>query len=343
MLFALSKEPETQRNVLEKIYLSTLEEAKWHEEDIENILVERIDLLVNQDQLMVIFKERRRQEEADILALDKNGVLYIFELKRWESDRSNLLQVMRYGQIFGQYSYEALERLFRKHTDEPEANLAQEHAGLFEIEALEHSKFNNSQKFIIVTAGIDVKTIEAISYWQEKSVPLSALTYHIYKHGDDFFLDFHSYSPQPDDYAGLLSHNYIVNTNVTRKEKVYRDMLSQGKASAYYGRKNAVDRIQKGDCVFLYHVGVGVCAMGKAIENVQSCAYEGDEGEERYVPLKFQFKADPVQDPNKCVHSGEINQACGTSHKFRNPVMWISQKMADKIEELLKLKHAGGK
>ena len=55
---------------------------------------------------MTIFTERKGKEEPDILALDKNGDLYIFELKRWGSDQENLLQVLRYGQLFaGVYCY----------------------------------------------------------------------------------------------------------------------------------------------------------------------------------------------------------------------------------------------
>ena len=51
------------------------------------------------------------------MALDKNGELYIFELKRWGSNQENILQVLRYGQIFGKSNYVELNNLFKKYTN----------------------------------------------------------------------------------------------------------------------------------------------------------------------------------------------------------------------------------
>jgi hypothetical protein len=82
---------------------------------------------------MVIGKERRWQEEADLFALDRAGTLYIFELKRWQSSPENLLQVMRYGQIFGRYSYDELQDLARRH-EKLQGELQIKHQEHFELE-----------------------------------------------------------------------------------------------------------------------------------------------------------------------------------------------------------------
>ena len=343
MIFQLGKDTSTGRHELKPVPLSRLSDAGWTEKDLENVLAGRIELILREDQLMVISQERKWQEEADILALDEKGALYIFEIKRWQSDDSNLLQVIRYGQIFGQFPYEKLEDLYRKYREDPSANLAEAHGRLFDFpdgKFLSTRDFNQDQQFVVVTAGIDIKTLDGIRYWRDKGLPISALTYHVYKRGDDFLLEFHSYSPQPDDYLGLLSNDYIVNTNVTYSKTAYSDMLAKGKAAAYEGRKGAVDHIQKGDRVFLYHTGVGVCAVGRATNNVQSCAFGGIEGEEHYVPLRLELQVDPVLDPNRCLSAREINLAMGTSHRFRLTVFGIEKAMADKIEDLFKQKLA---
>lgn len=44
---------------------------------------------------------RKWQEKPDLMALDREGNLYIFEIKVWESRNENLLQILRYGQLFG--------------------------------------------------------------------------------------------------------------------------------------------------------------------------------------------------------------------------------------------------
>ena len=64
----------------------------------------------------MVFSERPRQEEPDILAIDRNGDLYILELKRWSSDKENLLQVLRYGQLYGSSNYDELNELFQKYS-----------------------------------------------------------------------------------------------------------------------------------------------------------------------------------------------------------------------------------
>ena len=84
------------------------------EKDIEDFLKSRLNEVVSEDQLMLIGQERSWQEEPDLLAFDKNGQLYIFELKRWESEKENILQVMRYAQIFGRCTYVELQDLARR-------------------------------------------------------------------------------------------------------------------------------------------------------------------------------------------------------------------------------------
>ena len=83
-------------------------------------------------------------EEADLLALDKAGVLYIFELKRWESNQENILQVMRYGQIFGRYTYKHLENLVKRR-GKLDGCLKEKHKEYFDLDKeLSDLDFNNS-------------------------------------------------------------------------------------------------------------------------------------------------------------------------------------------------------
>jgi hypothetical protein len=340
MLFWLSHKNRTGVAEIGPVLLSTLETAGWLEKDLENVLSARIPDVLRENQLMVIFQERRRQEEPDILAFDISGALHIFELKRNEGEESNLLQVIRYGQIFGQYSYADLERLFRNHIKDPAADLASRHKDYFELpEKLTADKFNQRQRFVVITAGIDLKTLDAIRYWNKHGLPLQSITYHVYQHGDMFFLDFNAYSPSLDDYIGLVSRDYVVNTNVAYMPTAYLEMLQGNKASAYYDRKTAVDSISKDDRVFLYHSGVGIAAVGGATGGVQISAYEGDPDEEHYIPLKLELKVDPVKQPEKCLSASEINEVLGTSHRFRQTVFRMVKEQADLVETQFKQKN----
>ena len=73
----------------------TLVDIGWKELDLQRLMSSHIQDFIYSNDLLTIFNERLRQEEPDILAIDRNGDLYILELKRWISDRENLLQVKK--------------------------------------------------------------------------------------------------------------------------------------------------------------------------------------------------------------------------------------------------------
>jgi len=341
MLYLLARTVGSKEPDLKEVSVSSLENANWTEKNLENVLSKRIDLVLRESQLMVIFQERQWQEEADILALDKTGVLYIFEIKRTKSDQSNLLQVLRYGQVFGQYLFHDLQDLFRKYTSNDGADLCELHRDYFMLpEALAPEAFNIEQKFVVVTAGIDLKTLEAVRYWRKKGLPIIPLTYHVYEMGKEFLLEFHSYAPQAEDYRGLLSEACIVNTNRTYDGNAYKAMLAQGKASAFGGRRTAVDGIAKHSRVFLYHNGVGVIAMGTVKDGkVHEVRSTGPEDEEHYMLLDMKYSAVPYQEPDKCVSPSEIRTSTGTNIVYRQTVFGIDKQMADAIQGLLEKKH----
>ena len=185
------------------------------EEHIENFLKSRLSEIVSEDQLMLIGQERKRQEEADLLALDKDGTLYIFELKRWRSQKENILQVMRYGQIFGRYTYEELDGLAKRQQKLVGA-LKEKHKEYFDLsEELPASAFNEDQVFVLVTNGMDKDTISAIKFWSAKGVKIECSPYRIYEIGGEPYIQFDKYNPDDDVLPEENTSFFIVNTNKT--------------------------------------------------------------------------------------------------------------------------------
>ena len=119
------------RNIYQKVKRVTLADIGWKEKDLENLISHNIQDFISSNDLMTIFNERVRQEEPDILALDSAGDLYIFELKRWSGKQENLLQVLRYGQLFGRSNYDDLNSMYQKYQHNPCANLMQDHSFYF--------------------------------------------------------------------------------------------------------------------------------------------------------------------------------------------------------------------
>lgn len=306
-------------------------DAGWEEKDLENLLAENITSLIREEYLMPISQERPMQEEPDILALDIEATLYIFELKRTKSEPEHLLQVLRYGQRFGVYNYDQLNDKYEKFEKATQKDLQNAHKEYFNLEdKIPKNEFNKKQRFVVVTNGIDVETLRSIKYWREKGLPIEPLIYQLYRVKDTFLLDFTPYSGQRDEYEIAETTSHIVNTDAAYRPEAYIDMLRNNKVAAYGGRKHAIDSISKNDKVFLYHSKVGICAVG----TVTSEPVEIKKKDEIFVSCSFRKKIDPENNPEKALSAREINSELGTNWSFRQTRFSISDEEAKKIEKL---------
>jgi hypothetical protein len=93
-------------------------------------------------------QSRRWREEPDMMALDRDGNLYIFELKVWESRQENILQALRYGQINGALDYDGLNAIWQRATG-ADRTLSEAHQAKFGV-TLSPEQFNRRQVFVIL-------------------------------------------------------------------------------------------------------------------------------------------------------------------------------------------------
>ena len=320
-----------------RMEIRTPQDVGLMEADIENFLKSRLHEIVSEDQLMLIGQERKLQEEADLLALDKDGTLYIFELKRWESNSENLLQVMRYGQIFGRYPYQQLEDL-AKRQQKLEGCLKEKHKEYFDLDKeLSDLDFNKNQVFVLVTNGMDKDTISAVNYWSQKGVRIECSPYRIYEIAGEPYIQFDTYNPDdeviPEENTGI----FIVNTNKTYMPNAWRDMIGNrrtGKAAAYYDRKRSICNISMGSRVYLYHTGIGVIAKGDTIADYKATAYKGDKNEEFFIRLRFDWALPKDKWNEKAPKAWQINQQLGSGYRFRQTVFAIPKEMANAIDDI---------
>ena len=311
------------------------------EEDIENFLRSHLAEFVSADRLLLLGQERPFQEEADLFALDKEGTLYLFELKRWESNPENLLQVMRYGQKFGRYAYEELEDLAKRLEEKDDSwDLAEAHKEHFDLdEQLATTKFNQDQVFVLVTNGIDGDTISAINYWRKKGIRIECSPYRVYNIDEAPYIQFDTYNPDAETLVEENAGYFIVNTNKKYDSNAWQDMLSNNKASAYGAKKGTVWQISKFSLVYLYHTDVGVIAKGKAKETY----LKNNEDEEFYVPLEIDWKLEDEKEwADKAPTAREINDEMNSGHRFRPVVFSISKEMAEAIDKIAKRRGATG-
>lgn len=255
------------------------------EKDLENLLAENLsDLYVENGQLMPIFQERAGQEEPDLCALDKNGNLIIFELKRSTVTEDVTLQVMRYCQKYGHKNYSALCDMYNKFMGTSTVDLQEAHKDAFGLDqALNKEEFNRQQKLILVGSSADYKLMENVSYWKKQGVDIDYIPYRFYKINSEIFFEFfakpYDYHINPKEMKGI-----IFDTNRSYDEKAIWDMMAKHKVSAYGDIKHCVKAFNKGDYVLYYHKGYGVVGVGKI---KSSKAKEIPQNEEMYMDVEL--------------------------------------------------------
>ena len=280
-----------ENNSLKAMSYYDYSDLEGKEKDLENLLAENLgEIYIEDGQLMPIFQERQWQEEPDLCALDKNGNLVIFELKRGNVQGDTTIQVMRYAQIFGQKTYHQLNELYKKYAN-TNTELKIAHAENFGLEndVLKEEQFNKSQKLVIVGNSSDVDLINAVDYWKNNGIDIDFLPYRFYKISKDIYFEFfakpYDYHINPKNCKGV-----IFDTNLSYNENSAWDMLANSKVSAYGNAKKYISYLNKGDYVLYYHKGYGVIAVGYIKSSKPTIIEKNDEAYHKVVLFTPQIK-----------------------------------------------------
>lgn len=323
MLFILDKD----KHSATKTTKLTLASIGWKEEDLQKLLYDNLNKIFPDDDLLLIMQSRKWQEEPDLMAIDSEGNLNIFELKAWESQDFNLLQALRYGQIFGQHNYDLLNQLFKKFN--PSATeLLKTLNEKFSI-SLTAEQINKKQKFIIITNGTDHRTRQAINYWAGQGLHIQSWVYRLHKVDNQVLIEFDRFKIIDSPFEDLQGGYYILNTNRQGGIEDDEEMLKEGKAAAYFEPwKYKIEYLRKGDTVFLYRSGVGIVAKGIATGELKKKNYRNNpdhENEEYYQKLKdFKVLVKPIP-------ASEIKRIGKTEYVFMQTMFGVDEETGKKL------------
>lgn len=298
------------------------------ERAFQDILYRSLDKLIPDGELLLLMQSRQWQEEPDLMAIDRDGKLYIFELKAWESRSENILQVLRYGQIFGNYKYEDLNRLYKKFESEGRS-LKEAYLATFGQE-LSEEKFNNAQVFVVMTNGIDFKTRAAIQYWQQKSLDVKPWIYRVYIGANsEMQLEISTFSSNDNPYEDISEGYQILNTNISNDQDDHESMLKEKIAAAYFSPwKYKIKNLAKGDIVFLYQSGMGIVAVGKASGELQTRNYHN---EQKHVDEEFFMKLNQFHLLGTPISASEIKGITGVNHRFMGTMFGVDADSGKKL------------
>jgi hypothetical protein len=170
---------------------SSLDDQGWTEKHLETYLFKYLSKMISSD-LMVIGQSSPYQPEVDLLAVDSQGDLWFFELKRGQSQSSNLLQVLRYSQSYSQLNLDDLSAIYEKFTGDKTRSLAVvfcEYFGYASPNAIEHwgAQIGKTHHLVVVTDGADADTIAAINHWQRHGLDIQVWPFRVYAQDKDTF------------------------------------------------------------------------------------------------------------------------------------------------------------
>jgi hypothetical protein len=280
------------------------------EKDLEGILAGHLlDVLFEGAPLMPIFQERARQAEADIYALNPNGDLIIFELKRAVAGAEAMHQALRYAQDAGQWTFNKLEEQYKKYHPANTASLAEAHMEAFNLERpLLPFEFNRRQHLFVVGNAADDALIKAVDYWKRQGISADFLPYRVYRIADQYYFEFfalpYDRHQNPSAIKGVL-----FDTNRSYNENSIWEMMEKSRVSAYGDIQHIVKYLNPKDIIFFSHKWVGVVAAAEVRGPVKSSG-----SDEKYRDVKFLTPV-PKRDQGikKWMPFSQVSQVTGKS------------------------------
>ena len=340
MLYKLNK-----NNEIEKLEFMNFSDQDKLEKDLENLLAENLlGKLFETKILMPIFQERPIKEEADIYALDENGDLIVFELKRSTAGKGSLEQLFRYVTEAGEWGYSEIENKFKKYLNKKEKNdtenisLAEKHQDIFGLdEPLSEDEFNNNQHMWVVGSAANNSLIRGVNFWKKKGLSIDFLPYRIYEisgeHYFEFFAKPYDVHINPKNKKGVI---FDTNKSYDKEGETssLESMISKKRISSYYSRKDAVKSLNRGDLVFYYHKGKGIVAAaevtGRRIKK---------EPDEWYWDVEFLTRTPKDFNSPKAMSYKEVKKVTDQQYYMARiqKVPYLSYEQAEHLLEELKL------
>jgi hypothetical protein len=281
MLYRLSLDSESGDDLQALPYMN-MQQVNRIEKDLENLLANHLsETLYHHTSLMPFFQERSWQKEADLYALDADGNVIVFELKRGDAGGEAVHQVLRYTQTAGQWTYADLNKQYEKYRPKDARELRDAHREEFALdEPLRKGQFNQKQTMHVIGNAADRALVEAVEYWQSQGLDIHFSPYRIYELGGEHFFEFfarpNDRRVNPGDRKGV-----VFDTNRSYDEDAIWMMMEKSRVSAFGGSKNQADALNRGDLVFYSHKGHGIIAAARVVSETRKT------GDEWYHDVEF--------------------------------------------------------
>ncbi|HEX2205299.1 MAG TPA: endonuclease NucS domain-containing protein [Longimicrobium sp.] len=155
---------------------------------LEDILVASPDLL--QDELVLVGRQvPTAGGPLDLLGIDADGRLVVFELKRGVLTREAIAQVLDYASDLATMDLETLGRLVEESSRRPGlpqiANFLEWYG---ENYAPDTAPLKERPRMVLVGLGVDERALRVVNFLAETGVPIQLLTFHAFSAGGEMLL-----------------------------------------------------------------------------------------------------------------------------------------------------------
>ncbi|HEX3359281.1 MAG TPA: endonuclease NucS domain-containing protein, partial [Tepidisphaeraceae bacterium] len=100
---------------LQQVGRKAPQELGAREKDIEDLLVKKPEMIFSDpDAVLIIGREVSGESIADVLAVDSQGDLIVVELKRADSDRSTVAQLLDYASRLTDWAYDQFNERWKR-------------------------------------------------------------------------------------------------------------------------------------------------------------------------------------------------------------------------------------
>jgi hypothetical protein len=292
-----------------RVTSSRLDNEARLEDVIENdISILGLDILLVLGRQVVTAYGKR----IDILAIDRDGLVYVVELKKDRTPREVVAQALDYGSWVGKLSADEIEGIYTSHASNG-TGFAEAFRACFEAELPE--TINDGHRLVIVASELDPSTERIVEYLSEFEIPINVLFFRYFKDGEaEYIARTWLLDPDETESRGRRSkrtrrawngRDFYVGFGIggTRSWDDAREYgFISGGGGPHYSRP--LNRLEPGHRVFV-HIPksgyVGVATVTESAQPVKDFTVEVDSKQTPLLdlPLKANMAYD-VDDSEKC-------------------------------------------
>jgi len=255
-------------------------------------------------------------KRIDLLAIDREGDLYVIELKRDRTPREVVAQALEYGFWTQDLSFEAVREIYAKHHEGEDFDSA--YTSHFEADVPE--AINTGHHLAVLATGMDTSTQQIVEYVHHYGVPINVLFFDYFKDDDREYVA-RSWLTDPElekstgtskKQAPWNGRDFFVSVG-ENQHRNWEDMRRYGFVSAGHGEKyrKAMSNLFEGARVWAEIPGAGYVGVGEVIEPAVAIgdfevSVSGVSTQILQAPVQAQNMQEDADDPELCEYLARV-------------------------------------